>query len=859
MSVPVLFIAVGETGSQIVRRICPKTTEKQKESLRIVALDTDDRGLRELEWDDPEVKCVYIPAEGEEKKTGPDGTISCPAFDDALVRGDLRLLDEALEELFRRRPEGRRPRIIIAGSLCERTGDMLILPAAMYTRDYLVNRIKNEDAAVTGFLMLPETFYSEVTDAVGRDAFTRRSDAGIREIDALMRRADGAPGGDAAPRFTVCPEDEARRREYTGRPFDTCILFDGHNMNGLSLRFREDYLDLAADCIHALTVMPEKTGRDVLGMDAMMREEMEKGRYAGVGASALVYPGKEIERYLAVCRLGEIISEDFLRIDREYRKERAGGAERPPRPGTEKNAADRGTYYLKAVNAAAGKNDPFALAIRGECMAAGDGEAVSAAALYLDSLKAYIAETAGALPEAYSEAEAELNVLLSEENALAGDGDEGAAAGEEEKTEGRKRPAKPKKKDRKAYIREAYRKLTEWEKASEELSRTAARAIVSAVREDTAPSGCRLGEQFRIGGKTVRPGAMRYFIYDAIRLLEGISAGKKRAVGGKRETVAAMRELLFDLDRTPDTIEDLEGFLADGRTGNTLFGKLSGDVKDTLERMRSLKDLTDELRTDAAAMTVWEETLAFFRDLAAAFEAFYDVADRTCAGVKGEAERTEKRFAPESGRAPVRYVCADGDCLRDLREEVLGLKLPEELPEEVNRGIFEGLRALALKRSGEGDPGETGKACAALFDRTVIKYIADGIDREYGEEIGMDVLTALEREAYYKCRFEEADPEEERKKIRFYMRDVIESMEYMATPFIERPLCRRTNVARMCICASGTLSSGDRERDGFVRTCLRDAEESADVSPDRILFFRRAWGIRPGDLRLFARAQDREE
>lgn len=73
-----------------------------------------------------------------------------------------------------------------------------------------------------------------------------------------------------------------------------------------------------------------------------------------------------------------------------------------------------------------------------------------------------------------------------------------------------------------------------------------------------------------------------------------------------------------------------------------------------------------------------------------------------------------------------------------------------------------------------------------LFDKGIVGYFENVVMRDYGSELVVDVITAIENEADYEGRFEEED--NAYALIDQYVRKVIEDTRKLSCPFIESPM-----------------------------------------------------------------------
>lgn len=79
-------------------------------------------------------------------------------------------LHKAIEELNQLTGEQAQQalRVIVVSSLAGGTGSGLILPVAMYIKNFLTTRFKQSANIMRGFFILPEVFYEVITGQPGK-------------------------------------------------------------------------------------------------------------------------------------------------------------------------------------------------------------------------------------------------------------------------------------------------------------------------------------------------------------------------------------------------------------------------------------------------------------------------------------------------------------------------------------------------------------------------------------------------------------------------------------------------------------------------------------------------------------------
>ncbi len=322
---PTLILGLGGTGSRIVEKVAEKVSESetgQSERIAFVVFDTDINDLGRIRDDNPSIFTVqtstrntvgqylgintnardnWFPVnEMMNRKTLTDGAaqvraISRLSFDTTLKAGNLRLLHEAIEQLFRidKDQEEQALRVIITSSLAGGTGSGIILSVAMYLANYLRAKYPKAKAITRGFFIQPDVFYKVIPAMEEQQNLQVNAYAAIRELDAFLMKGDNTlPSQYSGLRFEFPEVGGDGVEEVNAMPYDFCFLFEAHNSEQNNLDSFAAYMDHAATCIytHSIGPMSKKSNSRE---DNVLREVIKndgRNRYAGAGASRLVYP-----------------------------------------------------------------------------------------------------------------------------------------------------------------------------------------------------------------------------------------------------------------------------------------------------------------------------------------------------------------------------------------------------------------------------------------------------------------------------------------------------------------------------------------------------------------------------------------
>jgi hypothetical protein len=365
---PTLLIGLGGTGGQIAYRVWQRVPESARSIVGLHIFDTDrnpDSGLGRPEyaplWDSGAItqtspnmsvsECVDgLKGKSEVQRWFPltdtigqmsmtDGAmqvrvVSRLAWLDTLTRGGLRNLDAAIEELHRVRPQRGKSafRVLLINTLAGGTGSGLFLQVALYIRNYLVAKRGRSDVTIRNLSLLPGIF-------LGTGGFSGRPKqiqsvqanayASVKELQAVM----------VARHSTMTPEEKRclfpLELEYlpsrsgssvidTGAaPFETIFLLDRINAGGQSMTEASSYIEQAIDTIYLQLISPLE-GRIAGQTNNLVRaidDSRGRGRYASMGVGTLRFPYEDIIRYLALRWAAHGLDDQWLSIDRQWRRE----------------------------------------------------------------------------------------------------------------------------------------------------------------------------------------------------------------------------------------------------------------------------------------------------------------------------------------------------------------------------------------------------------------------------------------------------------------------------------------------------------------------------------------------------------
>lgn len=866
MNTPTLLVGLGGTGSEIVQKVFDLATEKQREKIGFVIFDTDVNELRIIAEKTPQIHVVQTSTRlsvGEyldfdryardswfpvnrilngkalTEGAGQVRAVSRLALNTTIQQGRMSPLDEAIEDLYKLSGEKtvQAPRVILVGSLCGGTGSGLILPVAMYIRNFLTTRLQQGSAIIRGFFLLPEVFDGVIKTQSERNNLRSNAYAAVREIDAFMMKDDGSLPEQYDLHYMAPRPGSKKQDEYTGRPMDFCFLFDAQNLGGMKLNSFAEYKEHAANCIYGMAIAPTSK-RSNSSEDNVIREIVYNGgrnRFAGAGTSMLIYPMKDVRRYLTLCWAKDSITDEWLGVDKQFAEEQKTNRNKR-KEGVQAADIDRGAHYIQVVNLGAASHNAFVGEIRNLCLEF-DGYKEKGAnwISYLDALQSYIddrvVDRQGELDDIVDE------VLRSGTDAQ----DKGATSG---------------------MFSEWYQQVLGYKNATIKCTEALARDLEYGLFKESKDY-TKTSEKYRveywlhrnqIKEEFIHPNAVRYFLYNTLIELKKRRTEAKKDMDDITAYWQTFEKKTFDVPETDEHQESPEEYFeikkmdAEGIMRIVYRGKIAEAQQNLKDRFSELFKKTNNYWTAYVTYEVLGSAINYYTDLCNAFHGFYDVLNRSIAKLNREISDLEKKYVTKQGQA-LRYVCADVDCLKGISSEVVSKNSSLDIPSDLCRQIFNRMKGFALAES-KADPEIY---FLNTFRDTVMKNLESQIMGDYGSIVDMDILTALQKEAHYKQPKKELSRRDEE----LYTEHVIESTEILAQPFIESPAGKEPRVIPACA-YSKDLTDPDKAdfpgRPEFVAKHLKDRGGVSDEGIERnmILFYQSVYDLRASDLSKFA-------
>ncbi len=859
MIAPTLLVGLGGTGSKIVCRVSKLVSEEQRDHLGFAVFDTDINELRDIQRANPFIKIIqtstrlsvgeYLNIDTHARDTwfpvnailnsktltegaGQVRAISRLAFDTAVRAGKLEQLHEAIQELYKVEEEQceQALRVIIVSSLAGGTGSGLILPVALYIKNYLATHFRQSANITRGFFILPEVFDEVIPGQAERSSLRSNAYATLRELDAFLMKGDDT----LPPQYQDSVKMEFPRaasndyEEYRVRPYDFCFLFDAQNAEGSKLNSFNQYLDHAANCIYAQSIGPMNKRSNSSEDNTIRRlcEERGRNRYAGAGSSMLIYPVEDVKNYIALNWARECVSSQWMTFDHTYKELRRSHAAMRAQ-GINVADDNQGRCYITTVETAAKDKNPFARAIVDSCMVYSEDGLTRVS----DKWTSYVSALCAKIRADESTGQQELD--FQKEKAVR---DRGNIEGGEESW---------------SLIQAAFREMDKYramivrrsEDAAQTIAYTMFKAPNSNVTADKASH--RLETYLRdASGCFIHPNAVRYFLYKTYEML----LQQKNVVDSQNrdaEDYFENYEKIFDDQKTPDVVETVNDLPNRKIPALDRFRKkLSAEQKTITESFAGYMQKADEYRENLVLAAVLAEAVDYVRNLSDAFQNFYASFDARIAQVDRRIANIAKKYEHSKGTT-ARYVCASSACLKAMADEYCYAGGAISIDTRLAEDIYSRVRRYSML---EKRPEDNGSYFDEIFENGILGYFRSSLMEIYGQNIDMDIIQALEEEARYeKHCYNHADVME-------YVRKVIRDTKALSCPFIEKPLGEEKQPIYACAFHTALDPHDSSMRSEIIGKELKNngGVEDNDIGKNMILFYQSFYGLRANDLSKFA-------
>ena len=860
MIAPTLLVGLGGTGSKIVCRVSKMVTEEQRQRIGFAVFDTDINELREIREANPFIKTVQTSTKlsvGEylnidthardtwfpvnailNSKTLTEGAgqvraISRLALDTAIRAGNMEPLHEAIEDLYKLEEEqsDQALRVIIVSSLAGGTGSGLILPVASYIKNFLTTRFQQSANITRGFFILPEVFYEVIRGQSERNNLKCNAYATLRELDAFLMKGDATlPDKYAETVKLEFPRvGSGEFEEYNVRPYDFCFLFDAQNTEGKKLNDFNQYLDHAANCIYSQSIGPMNK-RSNSSEDNTIRElcaEQGRNRYAGAGSSMLIYPVEDVKEYIALKWTQECVSDQWLVFDRMYKEKCINNAEMRSQGYAVKDA-NPAIDYIESIEQMSKQKNPFAMSIVNQCTVFDESGLTKEGVrweMYVENLKKFVEMNS-------SSGQSDLDSQKQAASLAIGEIKGGTEVWGE--------------------FQDAFREMDKYRamiaKRSEDTARTIAYSIFKAKNDAVTKEklNYQLETYLRDGeGNFIHPNAVRFFLYQAFELLK---AEKKMIDKRLRDGEKFFEDFknIFDDPKTEDS-EDVDQ-LGDRKVSvKNRLGKLTGDQEDMKQSFVSYMKKADEYRVTGILAEVLAEGIDYVNNLCDAFQSFYLSFESKINNIARRISVISKKYNHTSGKT-ARYVCASTNCLNKLVAKMPYTGSAVAIDGNLADDIYSKVRNYSMLKDKPDNNGYFNE----IFEQGIIGYFKKKLMQSYGDDVNMDIITALEKEAELEQNICESSSVEQ------YVKHVINETRKLSNPFIERPLGEQKAPISACTYNTNLDPNDDSPRSDLISKELKNygGTPDEDIPLGMIMFYQSIYGLRANKLSKFAPADE---
>ncbi len=860
MIAPTLLVGLGGTGSKIVLRVSKMVTEEQRQRIGFAVFDTDINELREIREGNPFVKTVQTSTKlsvGEylnidthardtwfpvnailNSKTLTEGAgqvraISRLALDTAIRAGNMEPLHAAIEDLYKLEEEqsDQALRVIIVSSLAGGTGSGLILPVATYIKNFLATRFQQSANITRGFFILPEVFYEVIRGQAERNNLKCNAYATLRELDAFLMKGDSTlPDKYADTVKLEFPRvGSGEFEEYNVRPYDFCFLFDAQNTEGKKLNDFNQYLDHAANCIYSQSIGPMNK-RSNSSEDNTIRElcaEQGRNRYAGAGSSMLIYPVEDVKEYIALKWTQECVSDQWLVFDRMYKEKCINNSEMRSQGYAVKDA-NPSIDYIESIDQMAKQKNPFAMSIVNQCTVFDESGLTKEGVrweMYVENLKKFVEFNASSGQTDLDSQKQTAKLTIDE-----------IKGGTEVWSE----------------FQDAFREMDKYRamvaKRCEDTARTIAYSIFKAKNDAVTKE--KLNYQLETylrdeEGSFIHPNAVRFFLYQAFELLKA----EKKMVDKKLRDIEKFFEDFqntFDDPKTEDE-ESIDQLSERRISAANRLGKMTGDQQDMKQSFLTYMKKADDYRTSGILAAVLAEGIDYVNNLCDAFQSFYLSFESKINSINRRVNVIAKKYNHTPGKT-ARYVCASSDCLNKLVAKMPYTGSAVAIDGDLADDIYSKVRNYSMLKDKPDNNGYFNE----IFENGIIGYFKKKLMQTYGDEVNMDIITALEKEV--ELEQGECDPA----KVELYVKHVIDETRKLSNPFIERPLGEQKAPISACAYNYKLDPCDDSPRSNLIAKELKNFGGTADedIPLGMIMFYQSIYGLRANKLSKFAPADE---
>lgn len=887
-----LFVGLGGTGCDIIRRISEMTNSDQRQFIRFVAFDTDANELRELrhavsglfsvqtsqrmtvgqaldtnpvamnEWFPKNPQLYNKPlTEG----AGQIRAISRLAFDSCVREGRISGLHQAIDELQRLNSDDieQAMRVVIVTTLVGGTGSGILLPVSMYIRNYLETHC-GKKPIIRGFCLLPDVFFKDPSKSEQeKEDLKANAYATLRELNAFIMRADAGKGSDLSRRYSFKLPREGTGTEFetlNEKPVDFCFLFDGQNFDGDGLANLTQYKDHAASCIYASSISILNKRLNSSEDNTILQRCAEEGRncYCGIGSAKLIFPYHDVRDYVSYKWMERAMGDNWLKYDREIREE---NRKQEAKGGFKAVNDDRNKYIRKVENGAQNGND-FSAAILSECVISSSTDASAKLNKwdeYLNALVEYAKRLANEFENGSSGfgdvSRQEIDGLIDGAKNAFDQSEFGVASNLFSKID--------------LAVEKYYNSA---KKDAKENAKAVASELFSSDYldpEDTKKE--HISYWLTVDKVPMHPNSIRYFLYQLYNALDKASK-ELRTVGltKNNETIVETKgKPAKEIDNILGEHDLRKRMTENGGRGSCSRRARKAEMEGGCEDYIGCLDNIKEYYTAALLEEIFEEAKTFVDKVGKAYERFFEDLEALIRGFARQEHRIETAYetginSPSAG-SPTQYVCATRECLKSFVDACGGSINSFSLTDDFRRKLFDGydkniddktVKPCGIFNAVAVPDKERTTKLQNLVSIDVLDFWRNKLESDYGSRIKLDIIDALFKEAEVvggAIEFADQMAYIDRKK---------NEMFKLAAPFIDKPrgieprIIQAVGISKKVVEAD---SVDDAETLGKMRV-LSEVFPEKDIDPFidefQLVCLKAVYNLKLTDLPKFAAASE---
>ena len=887
-----LFVGLGGTGCDIIRRISEMTNSDQRQFIRFVAFDTDANELRELrlavsglfsvqtsqrmtvgqaldtnpvamnEWFPKNPQLYNKPlTEG----AGQIRAISRLAFDSCVREGRISGLHQAIDELQRLNSDDieQAMRVVIVTTLVGGTGSGILLPVSMYIRNYLETHC-GKKPIIRGFCLLPDVFFKDPSKSEQeKEDLKANAYATLRELNAFIMRADAGKDSDLSRRYSFKLPREGTGTEFetlNEKPVDFCFLFDGQNFDGDGLANLTQYKDHAASCIYASSISILNKRLNSSEDNTILQRCAEEGRncYCGIGSAKLIFPYHDVRDYVSYKWMERAMGDNWLKYDREIREENR----KQEAKGGFKAVNDDRNKYIKKVESGAKNGNDFSAAILSECVIASSTDPSSKSEKWDEYIYALIA---------YAQEQAE-----DFKNSSAGFGAQSGAQIQKAIEGARETVQAFQFVDASTQLTKIDQEIKQYfnsaKKAAKENAKSLAVELFSPDYldpEDTKKE--HISYWLTVDKVPMHPNSIRYFLYQLYNSLD--KASKELQTNGLKkdgEQILNTKEALSqDIDSPWGEDPFTKKIQLNGGRGYGSKRARRDEINNICDSYLDCLNSIFQYYTVALLEEILEEAKTFVDKVGKAYERFFEDLEALIRGFARQEHRIETAYetginSPSAG-SPTQYVCATRECLKSFVDACGGSINSFSLTDDFRRKLFDGydkniddktVKPCGIFNAVAVPDKERTTKLQNLVSIDVLDFWRNKLESDYGSRIKLDIIDALFKEAEVvggAIEFADQMAYIERKK---------NEMFKLAAPFIDKPrgieprIIQAVGISKKVVEAD---SVDDAETLGKMRV-LSEVFPEKDIDPFidefQLVCLKAVYNLKLTDLPKFAAASE---